>query len=224
MPTSMCRCPLCGDESVGNIGPFFEDRYRVYLRCSNCQLVFVPECDWVTAEEEKAIYDLHENNAEDDGYRTFLSRLSNPLLERLNQNPTGQHKQQGLDFGCGPGPTLSVMFEEQGKDMALYDHFYYNESSVLDSTYDFICATEVVEHLCRPNKEFTTLFSLLKQGGWMGIMTKLVRDQQAFSKWHYIQDRTHICFYSRETFNYIAERFNADVEFVMNDVILLRKR
>ena len=209
------HCPLCSD-SGGKL--FFEDKIRIYIRCSDCKLVFVPKRCWLSAEEEKAVYDLHENNADDTGYRQFLSRLSVPLLKRIG------HQKMGLDFGCGPGPTLSMMLEEQGQQMRLFDHFYNNDPSVLAIFYDFICSTEVVEHLCYPNKEFTTLFSILKPGGWMGIMTKLVRDQQAFSKWHYIQDRTHICFYSRETFEYLADRFSADVEFIKDDVIIFHKR
>jgi hypothetical protein len=51
-----------------------------------------------------------------------------------------------------------------------------------------------------------------------------VIDRHAFSNWHYIRDMTHICFYSKSTFNYLAERFKAELSFVANDVILLRKK
>ena len=54
-------------------------------------------------------------------------------------------------------------------------------------------------------------------------MTKMVKNQQAFSRWHYINDQTHICFYSRATFGFIAEQVGASVTFVANDVILLQK-
>ncbi|MCP4338456.1 MAG: class I SAM-dependent methyltransferase, partial [Desulfobulbaceae bacterium] len=159
--------------------------------------------------------------AQDLGYRQFLSRLSTPLLEKL-EKPAG--KKRGLDFGCGPGPTLSTLFEEQGYQMDLYDPFYYNDPEVFEKKYDFICATEVVEHLADPDREFAALFSMLKQGGWLGIMTKLVIDRHAFTNWHYIRDMTHICFYSKSTFNYLAERFKAELCFVAQDVILLGKK
>jgi 2-polyprenyl-3-methyl-5-hydroxy-6-metoxy-1,4-benzoquinol methylase len=87
--------------------------------------------------------------------------------------------------------------------------------------YDFICATEVVEHLRDPNKDFAALFKMLNPGGWLGIMTKLVIDKHAFSQWRYIRDMTHICFYSHSTFEYLAHRFNAKLNFAANDVILL---
>ena len=207
-------CPLC---SSLDTDAFFEDKRRIYLRCVDCRLVFVPERYWLSTEDEMATYDLHENDAQDQGYRQFLSRLTAPLLEKLKP------KQKGLDFGCGPGPTLSVLLEEQDQQMDLYDPLYYNDPSVFNKKYDFICATEVVEHLRYPNKEFTALFDMLTRGGWLGLMTKLVIDKQAFSKWHYIQDMTHICFYSRSTFEYLAQRFNAEVSFVQKDVILFNK-
>lgn len=208
------HCPLCGCE---DLELYFEDKNRIYLCCFYCTLVFVPKPYWLSAEDEKAIYDLHENDARDPGYRQFLSRLSTPLLERLGS------KKKGLDFGCGPGPTLSVMLEEAGHRVELFDPIYYNDPKVLNKEYDFICATEVVEHLRDPDKEFTSLFRMLKRGRWLGIMTKLVIDRDAFSHWHYIRDLTHVCFYSRSTFEYLAKRFGAELDFVANDVVLLKK-
>jgi len=209
------HCPLCGS---GEVSPFFRDKKRSYQRCKYCKLVFVPKQYWLTIEDERAEYDLHENDAQDPGYRQFLSRLSTPLLERLLSG------QRGLDFGCGPAPTLSLLLEEKGQHMDLYDPLYYNNPAVFDKKYDFICASEVVEHLRYPNKDFISLFRMLKPGGWLGIMTKLVLDKQAFSQWHYTRDMTHICFFSRSTFEYLALRFNSELTFFADDVILLNKK
>lgn len=208
-------CPLCNKTETDL---YFRDKNRTYLSCRHCSLVFVPEPYWLSGEEEKATYDLHENSPHDQGYRNFLSRLSIPLTKRLGAS------RKGLDFGCGPGPALSLMLEEAGHQIDLYDPIYFNAPELFNNQYDFISATEVVEHLKTPGKEFDRLFSLLKPGGLLGIMTKLVLNQAAFSKWHYTHDRTHISFYSRSTFEYIAERFNADLEFIGKDVILLRKK
>lgn len=207
-------CPLCGCKTCGL---FSQDATRKYLRCSHCELVFVPQRYWLNAVNEKAIYDLHQNSPLDEGYRHFLSRLTSPLLNKLNS------RQKGLDFGCGPGPTLSYILEEKGHQVDLYDPFYYDDPSLFMKSYDFICATEVVEHLHNPSATFTSLFQILKQNGWLGIMTKMVIDKQAFQTWHYIRDLTHVCFYNRSSFEYIAKRFNAKVSFFGNDVILFNK-
>ena len=213
-------CPLCGDQGPA---PFHEDRQRPYMRCVSCRLVFVPSNYWLDATAEKAVYDLHRNDPEDAGYRRFLSRLSSPLVEKLPRC------QQGLDFGCGPGPALARLLEAHGHEVALFDPYYANDRALLERRYGFITATEVVEHLRSPGAVFRRLFGMLQPGGWLGIMTKLVIDRdsfasEAFARWHYIRDPTHICFYSLDTFEYLARRFSAAVEFIGQDVTLLQKR
>ena len=207
-------CILCQENTVAY---YHKDRHRYYLHCGSCDLVFVPNTFHLTAPEEKKIYDQHQNNAFDDGYRTFLSRLVNPLLLMLPDH------SKGLDFGSGPGPTLSLMMSEAGHEMQIYDPFYAPNRSVLSDCYDFITATEVVEHLSDPNGVLERLWRILKPGGILGIMTKLVVSQEAFGSWHYKNDPTHISFYSEKSFEYVARRWRTTVEIVGKDVILLRK-
>ncbi|NOH81559.1 class I SAM-dependent methyltransferase [Vibrio sp. RE86] len=210
----MHHCPLCQSLDSQH---YFEDKRRAYLQCQQCDLVFVNPDQRLDAKAEKAHYDLHENDPNDQGYRRFLSRVADPILERLEPN------SHGIDFGCGPGPTLSLMLEEQGHSMALYDIYYHPDSSVLDNAYDFMTATEVIEHLYEPNKVWQQWLNLVKPGGWIGLMTKMVIDVEAFASWHYKNDQTHVVFFSRKTFEYLAERDQLDLEFIGNDVILLRK-
>ncbi len=208
-------CPLCR-MSAGEA--FWQDRRRGYLRCPVCALVYVPPRHFVTAAAEKAEYDLHENSPRDTGYRRFLSRLFGPMRARLSPGA------RGLDFGCGPGPTLSVLFEEAGHDVALYDPFYAPDASVFDRRYDFITASEVVEHLHRPRQELDRLWSCLRRGGTLGVLTQLVINRKRFSRWRYKDDATHVCFWSRTTFEWLAAQWQANLNFVGSDVILLEKR
>lgn len=208
-------CPLCGQKGAS---PYFEDHARCYLLCSLCGLVFVPRADYLSRDAEIREYDLHTNDPGDKGYRKFLSRLSRPLSERLGP------KQNGLDFGCGPGPVLHRLLRDQGHQIDLYDPVYFKNTAVFSNRYDFITASEVVEHFHNPGREFDRLFSLLQPRGWLGIMTKLVRDRSSFATWHYIRDLTHVCFYCRETFGFIADQYNASLSFIGEDVILLQKR
>jgi hypothetical protein len=180
-------------------------------------LVFVPPWQHLPQEQEKAHYDLHQNSPEDHRYRQFLSRLANPLMAGLKLG------SQGLDFGSGPGPTLSVMLEEAGFSTDIFDIFYANDASVLRSEYDFITATEVVEHLSQPGQVLESLWSSIRPGGYLGLMTKLVVSKEAFSHWHYKNDQTHICFFSRQTFNYCCQVWGVEAEYPANDVILIRK-
>jgi SAM-dependent methyltransferase len=207
-------CPLCGR---GSSLPFCRDKRRSYRRCPTCYLVFVPARFRLTPDQEKREYDRHRNSPRDSGYRAFLGRLFQPLLWRL---PAGA---AGLDFGSGPGPTLSGMFAEAGFRMAVYDPFYAADKEVLQTGYDFITCSEAVEHFHHPGRELAALYRMLSPGGWLGIMTKLVIDRRAFSRWHYKNDPTHVCFFSRETFRYLAEKLETEPVFCGRDVILLRK-
>ena len=207
-------CPLCGDNHISD---YHRDSKRAYYQCALCQLVFVPEQYHLSAALEKAVYDQHENHPDDPGYRQFLSRLATPLLERL------PNSAKGLDFGCGPGPTLSLILEKAGHQVALFDLFYANNPAMLEHSYDFITATEVVEHLSRPGVELNRLWQLIKPGGLLGIMTKQVIDKVSFARWHYKNDPTHISFFSSATFSYLIEVWGASPVYMGDDVIILRK-
>ncbi len=206
-------CPLC--ESIDS-QPYYQDK-REYYRCPSCFLVFVLPQYHLTSAEEKALYDQHENSATDSGYRKFLGRMFAPLSQQLSP------QSNGLDFGSGPGPTLALMFEEAGHKMKIYDPFYATDRSVFDLKYEFITATEVLEHLHHPAKELDLLWSCLKQGGVLGIMTKRVLNQQAFASWHYKNDPTHVCFFAIETFQWLARKWGATLTVQTNDVVILIK-
>jgi len=207
-------CPLCG--GVGAT-PFHRDPNRDYLRCATCLLVFVPPEQRPSPERERAEYDLHDNRLDDPAYRRFLSRVFTPMQQRL---PPGS---LGLDFGCGPAPALVAMFEEGGHTMARFDAFYFPGLAPLSSTYDFITATEVIEHLHHPGAELERLWSLLRPGGCLGLMTQPVLDRARFKSWRYIQDVTHVCFFSQATFAWLGMRWGVVPEFVGRDVVLFSK-
>jgi 2-polyprenyl-3-methyl-5-hydroxy-6-metoxy-1,4-benzoquinol methylase len=207
-------CPLCGNRQ-NNF--YHQDQRRRYDRCRTCRLVFVPPAYYLSQAEEKAEYDRHQNRPDDPGYRQFLNRLFLPLQARLAPG------SQGLDFGSGPGPTLSVMLAEAGHQVTLYDPFYARQPAALIRSYDFITATEVVEHLHHPGLELDRLYRLLKPGGLLGIMTKRVIDRVRFAAWHYTNDPTHVCFFSRETFTWLAVQWGAQLEVVAPDIVMFQK-
>lgn len=212
-------CPLCG----ANKGHFYyEDKWRAYYQCGRCDLVYVPKQYWLTEAAEKVRYDQHENNIEDQGYRQFLARIVDPLVQNL---PTEQPKKdlKGLDFGSGPGPALAIMLQDLGYKMAIFDKFYQPDKSVLNTQYDFITSTEVVEHLQAPNRVLQQLWAMLKAKGVLAIMTKRVIDLEAFKNWHYKNDDTHIVFFSKKTFHFLAEQWQSKAQFFGNDVVVFKK-
>lgn len=193
------------------------DKRREYFKCQECELIFVPEKYFLSPEEEKAEYDLHSNNPNDSEYRKFLSRLFNPMQQYLTRGSCG------LDFGSGPGPALSAMFEEAEYPMDIYDRFYAPDNTVFEKTYDFITSTETLEHLHNPAYELKRLWDILKPGGVLGVMTQLVLDKEKFARWRYKDDMTHICFFSVATFRWLTSKWNARLEFADKNAIFLIK-
>lgn len=223
----MQYCPLCSSDDARLYHEDANKRIqRPYYQCLQCQLVFVPEAFFLSPSAEKAEYDLHENHENDPGYRQFLKRFADPYEERLLQSYPNESVTplSLLEFGCGPGPVLAQMLKASGHDVTLHDAFYYPEASVLeDSAYHGISATEVIEHLHAPKQVFELWVRCLKPKGVLGIMTKLVKDQTAFAKWHYKNDPTHICFFSEATFTYLAQRYGLGYEQVDRDVAMFVK-
>lgn len=213
------QCILCGQSPAELFYKDTTDQYQSsYYRCRHCSLIFAPPRDQPTPEEEQARYDTHENDPEDEGYRQFLGRLFNPMNRLLSPS------SEGLDFGSGPGPTLHLMFEEQGHTMAIYDPFYANHPEVFSRTYDFIASTETAEHLHHPGKEFERLWNCLRPGGYLGIMTKVAKpDKQFFADWHYRLDNTHVTFYTKDTFRWMARQWEASLEFYPDNVMVFQK-
>lgn len=214
------HCILCDSKQVELFYEDTSEQYRsTYYTCNICHLIFAAEQDRPTPEEELERYDTHENNPEDKRYRAFLGQLFEPMEEQLPLN------SKGLDFGSGPGPTLHLMFEEQGHTMRIYDPFYADDLSVFDETYDFITSTEVAEHLHHPRKEFKRLWACLRPGGYFGIMTKMAKKDghSFFADWHYRLDNTHVTFYTKDTFRWLADKWDASVAFYGDSVVVLEK-
>lgn len=210
----LTTCALCGEPAAW----FCEDRSRRYFRCPSCELVFAEPASHLSSEAERAEYDLHENDPGDERYRAFLGRLAEPLLARLKP---GMH---GLDYGCGPGPTLGLMLAGRGMVVDDYDPIYAADARLLQRRYDFVTATEVVEHFRDPNAAWRELVSLVRPGGWLGIMTLLAPgDAGAFAQWWYKGDPTHVSFYSAATFAWLAEEFGFTVEVIGDRVLLMQR-
>jgi len=207
-------CPLCHNDGASE---FHRDKLRPYFRCSTCALVFVPALFHLTAREEMQRYELHQNNPEDDAYRAFLMRLGSPLMERLEPGAVG------LDYGFGPGPTLSLTLAENGFPTEIYDPYFADDPTMLDARYDFLTCTETVEHFRNPAKHWEQMVDLVKPNGWMGVMTSLITEDTDFKTWHYARDDTHIAFYSHSTIEWIADRYSLKLEVIDDSVILMKK-
>jgi SAM-dependent methyltransferase len=200
-----------------NVRRFAELDGRRYWRCDECEATFVQPDQLPPLDEELAEYLRHQNDPDDPGYRRFLGRLAEPLLERLAP------ASRGLDYGCGLGPALAAMLEEAGHRVALYDPYFWPDPAPLSATYDFVTCTETVEHFHRPAAELDHLDRLLRPGGWLAVMTCFQTDDDRFSSWHYRRDPTHVVFYRESTWHYLAAARGWSCQIPRKDVALLCK-
>ena len=208
------NCPVCLSTQTTL---FMEDGDRKYWRCGRCETRFMGPDSHLSSQHEYDHYLLHENNTGDLRYRTFLEKLANPLLKKLKP------ASSGLDYGCGPGPALAAMMREAGHEVKLFDPYFRNDEQALSQIYDFVTCSETVEHFYRPLEEFSRLDSLLKNGGWLAIMTCFQTDDDAFAQWYYRRDPTHVVFYREATLFWLAKHFGWCCEFPVKDVVLMQK-
>lgn len=187
--------------------------------CSRCGLVFKNPSLFLTLEEDFKRYSSHQNNNQDPGYIHFLERLLNPMIPFLPEKFTS------LDYGCGPGPTLSSLLKKKGGIVFNYDLLFYPDNHLLEKTYDVVTSTEVVEHFKNPDQNWEELISLVKPGGVLGIMTQFLTEEIVYQSWWYKNDPTHVTFYNVKTFDYLATKYN--LEEIYNDqkaVVIFRKK
>ncbi|WP_299700701.1 class I SAM-dependent methyltransferase [uncultured Pontibacter sp.] len=190
---------------------------RLLYLCQQCQLLFSAKQDFPSAELEKAHYMRHENTVSNAGYVQFLNKAIVPALPFLHAG------MRGLDYGCGPGPSLSVLLRERGYVMDDYDPFFFPYLKE-DQVYDFIFSTECFEHFFDPDAEMQRLSLLLKTGGFLIVMTQLWQNLSELPTWYYAKDPTHVVFYHLHTFDWIAKHYGFEVKYTDSiRVIILKK-
>jgi hypothetical protein len=207
------KCPLCSNESLPSIIQTFD--------CSHCGLKFKDPNILLSNKEESDRYQTHQNNPDDQGYKNFLNKLIIPLEKFLSKETF-----LSLDFGCGPGPTVSLLLEKFGADTYDYDPLFFPKNELLKPfLYDVVTSTEVVEHFHHPKADWQLLTSLVKSGGLLGIMTQFLKPETDYAKWWYKNDPTHVVFYTEKTFDYLSEYYGLEKVFCDEiSVIIFRKR
>jgi SAM-dependent methyltransferase len=209
----MNNCPLCFSEESFAVSSSMSMAYR---GCPKCKLIFAETHCLPSKGDEKNRYLSHQNGIQFQGYVNFLNQAIEPALPLLNT------KMTGLDFGCGPTPTLSILMEQQGYSCDNYDPFFFPE--LAKKEYDFIFATECFEHFFFPAQEIKKINHLLKPGGLLIIMTETYKTLESFASWYYIKDPTHVSLFHEETFEYMAVKFEFELLKSDNERVFILKK
>ena len=192
------NCRLCGSPDCLLI---FSDSVREYYHCAVCDLIFVPASQCVSIEEERSRYDLHDNNGDHAGYRSFLREVA-AVVEQVTIRGG-----RILDFGCGKNAVLASMLREQGYSCTAYDPLYGIGMEFNLFTYDTIVLCEVIEHVRNLKEELRIISELLNPSGTLVIRTGIHPRPESFGSWWYKNDRTHVNFIGMPTIAWIARTF-----------------
>lgn len=205
------NCTLCHTSLTRKMDAF-------YFSCTTCSALIKDGIFYLSPEDEKAIYEIHNNDVEDPRYQKFVSPVTSHVTNHFQKNSLG------LDYGCGAAPVVTKVLTDRGYNIKPYDPFFNPEDGYLELTYDYIVACEVFEHFHQPAEEIEKLVSMLKPNGELIIHTMLYHEGIAFKNWHYRRDDTHVIIYTQETMVYIAKKHDLDIVWMDKRLVIMKKR
>jgi SAM-dependent methyltransferase len=204
------NCILCEN-------PLMNKADDYYFICDICFAYVKDSKYYINSDQEKKRYAEHNNDVNNIHYQHFTSPITNTVLE----NFTAKHL--GLDYGCGSGPVITKMLIKQGYKTKLFDPYFYPDNSYLRYQYDYIICCEVIEHFHHPKIEIEKLLQLLKNHGFLYVMTHLYNSKIDFTNWYYRKDPTHIIIYTEKTIEFIANKYRLSVENQNDRLIIINK-
>jgi len=202
--TLRISCKVCDTPST-----FFGEtevlkKYRVqYFRCETCGFIQTEPPYWLEEAYSSAIA------RQDVGImqRNLLNcELTYAVLNLLFPNMSS-----AIDYGAGHGMFVRLMrdkgFNFYWSDLHATNDYARGFECEDDSTYDFLTAFEVLEHLVDPVAELSKMMSLSDN---VLVSTCIVpQPAPGLSDWWYFVPSTgqHISFYTPESLRLLAARF-----------------
>ncbi len=196
------ECRLCGCPRTIH---YATEVNREYRQCSQCHLIFVPDHHVLLLEDQIKRYALHDNSYENSDYCNYLKGV----IKKIERIPL--LNKRILDFGCGYDSVLTKLLHKEGFHSTAYDPLYNIGLDCFSQTYDIIILCEVIEHIQDIQKALTCINSCLASEGYLVIQTELYNGLDDFSSWWYIQDPTHINFFSKQSITMLEDVISRSV-------------
>jgi hypothetical protein len=205
----MISCKLC---QAGECSTLLSRGPRTFHLCPGCGLVFVPESEWLSVDDERARYQHHDNTPDNHGYVCFLNEIVAQVEElRLGAQPI-------LDFGSGKHAVLTELLKTRGLVCTAYDPLYGRTH--LAGPYALIIICEVIEHLRDLRGELARLRDLLGAGGKILVRTQPYPTVEHIHGWWYSRDPTHINFFNEPALAYAASLVGRTNTRLSKDIFL----
>lgn len=186
----MRACKLC---LAPDCEPAARSQGRDLLHCPACELVFVPEAEWVSLADERARYAHHHNTPANTGYVRFLGQVVDVVCALAGPGA------RVLDFGSGARAVLTELLRARGRDCVAHDPLYDLGKDALAENYDAIVLCEVIEHLRDLRGELARIARCVRPGGAVVVRTQRYPSLAELPAWWYARDVTHINFFAEKT-------------------------
>jgi hypothetical protein len=179
-----------------------------FSRCTTCASALRNEGTRLDAEAERARYLLHRNDPEDPGYAAWLRGFV-AMAEGAGLKPG----MAVLDYGSGPEPALAGMLRAKGYEACAWDPIFAPNAEAFERSYGAVLCLEVAEHFREPFVSFKEIGSLLAPEGLVVLRTSSPPgSDEAFSRWWYKEDPTHVVFYSEAGMKAVTGRAGLRLE------------
>ncbi len=197
------QCRLCGQEATYLLSQRVLGRHDVnYFRCPACDLIQSEQPHWLDEAYSSAISALDTGAISRNIFCTRLAVVMARLLRVKRSEPC-------LDYGGGHG-VFSRMMRDAGYNFRWCDKYGPNLYACgfegdAKSTYRFVTAFEVFEHLVQVREELAMIF----QPAHDFVLVGTVLHTNPEKDWWYFVPETgqHVAFYSPRTLEHIGMTF-----------------
>ena len=201
-------CILCDSKQCILLGnKIFLKKYRRNIyKCKCCKLCFVNKPYWL----QEAYSIIYKNNP-DSGRFLRADIVSEFVKKNFDTNLSI------LDFGSGSEMILKQKLQNDYSNYTCYDkhHTSICDESILNKHYDLFISIEVLEHIENCKDFFDKYHSI----GNTFLFSTCLYGNNHVPNWYYLlQDfGQHISFYHSQTFDYIAKKYNFNVNIIQNN-------
>lgn len=196
------ECPICSFSPIKSL----QNQRRAFFHCPSCGFYWADPAVALSADEQKNRYALHNNDRSNQGYADYVNRIIDRTLDWAHRDVfPGCRVRRVVDWGSGPSGLASELLSERGLDVVSWDPLFAPDHPPEPESFDLALCVEVAEHFSSPVKDFLSLAATLKPGGRLVVHTHLAPEREEdFLSWWYVEDRTHVSFYSSGALKILA--------------------
>jgi pseudouridine kinase len=130
-----------------------------------------------------------------------------------------------VDWGSGPNPLGAELLGRRGIETLPWDPLFAHRQTPWKDAFDLVLCIETAEHFAEPRRDFRSIADCLKPGGWAFVHTHIApQKDDDFLGWWYIQDITHLSFYSERSLRILSDIGSlAFIALEENNLAVLRR-